>query len=113
MEAEIVGKSRPRCSNERPRFKVFLRLSCAALLVSMALGLYAALDYVAPTVSSRAQGISTRLNWYLQSGQSQADLRTLVAMFRFLIAAEDDNGTVNKYSNLPVAGIVIPNYLKS
>jgi hypothetical protein len=113
MEEEIVGKSPPRHLNKRPRFQVCLRLLGAALLVSMALGLYAALDCLAPAVSARAQGISTRLSWYLQSGQSQADLRTLVAMFRFLLATETDTETVDNYSNLPVAGIAIPNYPKS
>jgi hypothetical protein len=109
MEEEIVAQSPPRRLNRRPRFTICLRLLGAAMLVSMALGLYAALDYLAPTVSARAQGISTRLSWYLQSGQSQADLRTLVAMIRFLIATEPDTGTVNSYSNLPVAGIATPN----
>jgi len=113
MEEDIVAQSPPRRLNNRPRLSVCLRLLGAALLVSMSLGFYAALNYLAPKVSARAQGVAARLSWYIQSGQSRADVRTLASVFQFLMGTESDAGTVDTYSNLPVAEKATPNLPKS
>jgi hypothetical protein len=113
MEEDKVNESLSSRLNRRPRQKVHLHLLGLALMLSLAMGSYVALDHLVPRVSGRVQGFSTRLSWYLQSGQSRADVRTLAAMFRFLVATESDTETFDNDANLPVAGIAAPNHPNS
>jgi hypothetical protein len=98
--------------NQPHRRKVGLRFLGVALLLSLALGSYAAVNYLVPRVPDHAQG-TTRLSWYLHSGQSKADARTLAAAFRYVMGTESDTGTVEKISNPSVAQHAAPASPKS
>lgn len=113
MEDKTFDQSLLPQVNKRPRRKILLRLLAFTLLLSVALGSYLALEYLAPRAPRGAQGVTTRLSWYLQSGQSRADLRTLASVFRFMMGTESDAGTVNDYSTLPVAEKATSNLPKS
>src|SRR5262245_24311832 len=113
MEENTLDEILPSRSSSGHRAKAFLRLLAVALLLSLPVSSYLALNYLVPKGPGRMQGVTARLNWYLQSGQSQADARTLVSVFRFIMENDSDSGTVNSFSNLPVAKNASTGSLKS
>ena len=50
----------------------------------------AALDHLMPKMPNHAQGLTDRVEWYLHSGQWQADVLTLAATFWFVMASDCD-----------------------
>ena len=103
MEENILDQSLSSDSNKQHRWLTFLRLVAPALLLSLALSAYLALNYLVPRGAGRTQGVTDRLSWYLQSGQSRADIRTLVSVFRYVTETDSDAGTVENYSIMPIA----------
>lgn len=113
MEENILDQSPRTHLNERTRRKVLLSLLALTLLLSLALNSYLVLNYLVPGGPGRIQGVSARASWYVQSGQSRADVRTLASVFRFVMGTESDTGTVDTYSTLPIARNANPSSLKS
>ena len=89
-------------SDRQLRRQVFPRLLALAMLLSLALS-YPALNYLVPRGPDRTQGVTDRLSWYIQSGQSRADIRTLASVFRFVMETDLDAGTAENYSTMPIA----------
>lgn len=113
MEEDMLDQDLPSHLSMRHRRKVFACLLAAALLLFLALSSYLALNYLVPRGPGRTQGVTARASWYLQSGQSRADARTLASVIRFMMETDSDAGTVYSYSNLPVAVNASPSSLKS
>ena len=113
MEENILDQSPPTHLNKRPRLKDLLCLLALTLFLSLALNSHLLLNYLAPDGPGRIQGVSARVSWYLQSGQSRADVRTLASAIRFMMGTESDTGTVDNYSTLPVARNASPTSLKT
>ena len=105
MKDKVLDHSLPNCLHKELRREVCVCLVAAALLLSLALGSFAALDYLLPKVGGRDAGVTTRLSWYVHDGQSQADVRTLAAVFRFITETDSNPkaGIVQNYSTLPLA----------
>jgi len=103
MEERILDQNLSSDSNKQPRRLLFPRLLALALLLSLALSFYPALNYLVPRGLGREQGVTDRLTWYIQSGQSRADIRTLASVFRFVMETDSDAGTAEVYSTMPIA----------
>jgi hypothetical protein len=103
MPEQNVDHGLNRRLNKGKPWVVRLGLLGVALLLSFALG-SAAMDVLVPKLPGRAQGVTARLDWYLHSGQLQADVRTLVAAFQYLAAAEGGTSTVTNGASRAVAG---------
>jgi hypothetical protein len=117
MQEQNIDQSLKSCLNQRQSRKVHLSLLGAALLLPLALGsaavTYTVLTPLAPKQPGRGQGVTARMGWYLQSGQLQADARTLAAAFRYVMEPERDTPTVTNFANLPVAVKADPSSPKS
>jgi len=109
VDMEQNVKSR---GNKRQPWRVRLGLLAVALLLPVALA-SVAVDYLVPTAPDRPQGVAARVGWYLQHGQLQADVRTLVATVRYVADSDGDIPAVTNYVNLPVAGNAAPASPKS
>jgi hypothetical protein len=91
-------------SDSQPRrtLKVLLGFIGIAVLLNLALA-SAALNYLALRVVDGRQGIATRANWYLHSGQLQADARSLAAALDYIMATDQDvPATTTNLAVLPV-----------
>jgi hypothetical protein len=113
MEDNTLDQSLHSQLNKRHRRKGFLRLMAVALLLSLGLSAYLALNYLVPMGPGRTRGVTARVNWYLQSGQSQADLHTLASVFRFILGTDSDAGPVDNDSTISVAENASPSSPKS
>jgi hypothetical protein len=83
-------------------WKVLLGLIGVALLLNVALA-STALNYLVPTAAGDRQQIGARLNWYVNSGQLQADARSLAAAFDYIMATDRDApATTTNLAVLPV-----------
>ena len=103
MEVKILDPNLSSDSDRQLRRQVFPRLLALAMLLSLALSFYPALNYLVPRGPDRTQGVTDRLSWYIQSGQSRADIRTLASVFRFVMDTDLDAGTAENYSTMPIA----------
>jgi hypothetical protein len=112
MQEQIVDQSLTSRLNKRQSWKACLGWLGVALLLSLVLA-SAALNHLVPKVPDRAQEITARMDWYLHSGQLQADARTLSATFQYILATESDTPSATNFANLPVAENAAPNSPKS
>lgn len=112
MQEQNVDQSLNRRLNKRQPWKICLGLLGVALLLSLTLA-FAALNHLVPKLPNRAQGATARVDWYLHSGQLQADVRTVAATFQFILATERDTPSVTNFANLPVAENAAPSSPKS
>ncbi len=107
-----VGQELSNDSRPRQTLKVLAGLIGLAVLLNLAL-VSAALNYLAPRVAEGRQGIASRANWYLRSGQLQADARSLAAALDFIMDTDRDPPATTNLAVLPLAGGVAPNTPKS
>ena len=108
-----MGQTPNSNSGQRQSVKVLFCLIGVALLLNVALA-SAALNYLAPRVVDGRQGIAARANWYLHSGQLQADARTLAAAFDYITDTDRDVAvTTTNLAVLPVADDVVTSAPKS
>ena len=103
MEENILNQSLSSDSKKQLRWKLFPRLLALALLLSLVLCSHLALNYLMPRGPGRTLGVTDRLTWYIQSGQSRADISTLASVLRFVMETDSDAGTAENYSTLPMA----------
>jgi len=109
QDVDQVTNNRP---SQRQPWKVFLCLIGVALLLNVTLA-SAALNYLVPKVVDHKQVIVARMDWYLHSGQLQADARSLAAAFDYIMAADSDAASITNLANLPVAENAAPSAPKS
>ena len=107
IDPSTNGRPRPR-----PALKVGFCLVAAALLLHLALA-SVTLNYLVPTAADRNQGITGRLDWYLHSGQWQADASTLAAALDYIMATDRDASTITNLAEVPVAENAAPSAPKS
>lgn len=112
MQEQNVDQSLNRRLNKLQPWKVCLGLLGVALLLSLVL-VSVALNHLVPKVPDRASGATARVDWYLHSGQLQADARTLAATFQYIVASETETPTVTNLAHLPVAENTVPSSPKS
>jgi hypothetical protein len=112
MQEHTVDQNPDGRLNQRQPWMVCLSLLGVALLLSVALA-SATLNHLVPKVPDRAPGVTARMDWYLHSGQLQADARTFAATIQYIVASESDTPTVTKCCNLPVADNAAPRSPKS
>ena len=103
MEENILNQSLSCDSKKQLRRQVFLRLLALSLLLSAVPCSHLTLNYLVPRAPDRTLGVTDRLDWYVQSGQSRADIRTLASVLRFVMETDSDAGTAENYSTLPMA----------
>jgi hypothetical protein len=109
MQKQDVDQSLKSRLNQRQSGKAGLGLLGVTLLLSLALGsalmAFNVLAPLAPEPPNRAEGVTARLVWYFQEGRMKADVRTLAAVFRYLVEPEPDTprATMTNFANLPVA----------
>ena len=108
MQEHTVNQSLNRGLNQRQPWMVCLCLLGFALLLSLALGASAVLNYLVPKAPNRAPGVAARLGWYLHSGQLKADVRTLAATVQFIQQDMVDTPAITNLSDLPVAEKAAP-----
>ena len=96
-----------RPSQEQP-WKVLLCLIGVALLLNVSLAA-TALNYFVPMAADGRQRLADRMDWYVHSGQLQADARSLAAAFDYIMATDRDvPATTTNLAVLPVAEDVVP-----
>jgi len=111
-EQMTMGQTPNRDSSQRQSVKVFFCLIGIALLLNVALA-SAALNYLAPRVVDGRQGITARANWYLHSGQLQADARSLAAALDYIMDSDRDVPATTNLAVLPLADDVVTSAPKS
>ena len=79
-------------------------LPCLILLLVLTLAI-AAFNRVVPKTSDGVHGITVHVGWYLRSSQWQADMRTLVAAFQFIMDTDSylPAGTNSRTNRVAVA----------
>ena len=116
MQNQNGQKNIDQSTNSRPgqgpALKIGFCLVAAALLLYLALA-SAALNYLVPTAADRNQGITGRVDWYLHSGQWQADASTLAAALDYIMATDHDASTITNLAEVPVAENAAPSAPKS
>lgn len=77
---------------------------CLAMLLVLLMA-FTGFDRLVPDDSNRAQGGNARVGWYLRSGQWHADVRTLAAVFQYLLSPDPLTPTETNPSTNWVAGV--------
>ncbi len=108
MQKDTADQTSNGRLNKRSRRKLYL----IAVLLLLTLGSYATLNYLAPKLPNRPAGLTARMKWYVQSGQMQADRRSLAELRQFLFGTESAIAPAID-TNLPLAGNASPSSPKS
>jgi len=104
MTAKSVDQSLQNHLGVPKLLKVCLGSLGVAMLVSTVLAAVS-FNYLMPNLPGRALDLSTRISWYLQHGQLQADSRTLAAALQYVLApaGESPNATNYAFPTVPVS----------
>lgn len=81
-------------------------------MVSGALGTVA-LSQWAPRAPKRFKGTTARVVWYIRDGRLDADMRTLAAEIRYIMAGDSEVLVASFPTNWPMVGDVFPVSSKS
>jgi len=108
MDGRIVNSQ----SCERGNVRRLVCLIGVYLLVNAALA-STGLNYLVPSVMDGREGIAASVDWYLRSGQLQADARTLAAALDYILSSNSNVPATTNLAVLTVADDVAPMAPKS